>query len=146
MATHRLSPPAPGWLQLLTPAYLGRLSAPRRATLIVDLVFRGIAIPGLVLLITDEWPLTVGLVLGALLNVSFSAVFAGRQQIKDDQRDDRDRDMMESLASTPGGAPLMADVRSHCGCVLRYAYQPGDVVWTPVGVLHSADSCLAEAR
>lgn len=58
----------------------------------------------------------------------------------------KDQEMLDYLATQPGGAPLVADVEAHCGCTLRYAWHDPDSVWKPVSVLTSSDSCLIEAR
>lgn len=151
MANHRLSTPAPSWLQLLSPTYLRRLSTPRRRGLIADLIVGAALIPSIAFLFTHSVGLVVGLVAAAFIRVSLNAVFAGRQQALDDRIEARNLDMLESLAAHPGGAPLIADVRSHCGCVLRYHYDGQlstgmDALWAPVAVIEADQTCLAEAR
>lgn len=146
MANHRIATPSPGRLQLLTPTYLRRLNRNRKIGMAVDFIVLGVLFPTVIQLFTGHWGVTAGLILGTLVRMVVMAVLEGQDQADDDRREERDRDMMESLAANPGGAPLMADVRSHCGCILRYAYDREHVLWTPVGVIESADSCLAEAR
>lgn len=147
MANHRLSTPAPSWLQLLSPAYLRRLSLGRKSALLWDLLWLGAVVPAAIWLIAaSPTEAAIGLVLGTLVRTVFAAVHAGRQQSADVRTEARNLDMLESLAAHPGGAPLVADVRSHCGCILRYAFNGEDNLWAPVAVVEADHTCLAEAR
>lgn len=145
MANHALPRPRTSWLSLLTPSALRKLHKYDKLGVAVDLImFTGVL--GALLLLADGWLFGVAWMVINLGMIVVRVIVAGLDRIEHERLEERNQDVMEALASNPGGAPLMADVRSHCGCVLRYAYQSKDVLWTPVGVIHSSDSCLAEAR
>lgn len=52
----------------------------------------------------------------------------------------------EHLAAKPGGAPMIAQLTAHCGCVHRWAFNASNGEWVPMEIVESSDQCLAEAR
>ena len=145
MATHRIIvPPLRPW-HMLRPSILGRLSRARRVDLLADGIYHAVVFGTYFLLVVGPSAM-IGWLIGSAFWLVIRAITYGYQQRDDSLAEERNHDLMEHLAREPGGGPLMADVTGHCGCRLRYAYDPQRVAWLPVGVLDTADSCLSTAR
>lgn len=111
------------------------------------------------------WFLLIGYVGAIMLAVSGLSLVALETVISVDQERDRRRMVLESerlkcervevqqatrnvydlMASKPGGAPLVADIVTHCGCTHRYMFESERHGWDLVEILEHAPGCCADA-
>lgn len=138
MTTHRLTRPS-------FPATFRALDTPEK----VDLIARAVIVTGgmsLLMFLASGWMAGLAwLALGALDLLALLRLYR-RMHMEREALERGKKRVMDDMTDTPGGAPMVADIRAHCGCTLRYAYADDLKEWVPVEVTDSAEHCLEEAR
>lgn len=116
-------------------------------TVIHAVVTMGVWVLMGIALIVSDWPLLGILVLVFGAGDTVALHLAAVRWAEECERQDHIVEQQKSLlASQPGGAPMIAELKAHCGCVHRWAYDPAGCEWVPMELLEVSDKCLMEAR
>lgn len=145
MATHRLQ--VVNRRPALRTALRNVLSMTRRTKILLAIRFAAFTVGMSTLLYLSVGPEagTTWLVLALAENVVDALVWSADHQADLSAKENEKR-MMDRLAGQPGGAPLVADVGGHCGCVHRYAWDEVAQEWRQVTVVELNKFCpLVEA-
>lgn len=145
MADHRRETPTQQAIRVLRPSVIARMPSAVLTNLLADLFVLVAQLVMMFIIGVPTWVL-VAWTLSGLLAALFTHVRWTRHVEMDISNHRRTKVL---LASHPGGAPLIAEVTAHCGCVHRWVWDPmrGESGrWVPAEIVESSDQCLVGAR
>lgn len=134
MATHRVQRPS-------TWSVIQRLNVHDKIDLALRVAFYVVALPMVTLAVGVPWLLAAALLVIAFIDTGSLLQIYRAVQWREDAVAFGEKRVMDDMAQTPGGAPSVADVMGHCGCVHRHAYNFTTQEWMPVTVVDSDEFC-----
>jgi hypothetical protein len=138
MAEHRLHSRLRQDLRLLRPGALRQLTFLDHLWPALQFLIFGILLP-VAWWTQDAHGAALGFLVISLFGFAVELILAGRRRRVRLDQNERESELLELAARVPNGAPRVANVQEHCGCVARYRWT-GEY-WLREGTLSWADDC-----